>query len=49
MPAEVSPETRENGLEAVIESTIFRNEENGYSVVEIRTGREKAVTRFHHP
>ena len=43
MPAEVSPETRENGLEVVIVSTIFRNEENGYSVVEIRTGREKAV------
>ena len=30
-------------LEAVIEDTIFRNEENGYSVVEARTGREKVV------
>ncbi len=28
-------------LEAVIEDTIFRNEENGYSVVEARAGREK--------
>ena len=27
-------------LEAVVEETIFRNEENGYSVVEVRTGRE---------
>ena len=28
-------------LEAVIEETIFRNEENGYSVVQARAGREK--------
>lgn len=27
-------------LEAVVEETIFRNEENGYSVVEVRAGRE---------
>ena len=27
-------------LEAVMEETIFRNEENGYSVVEMRAGRE---------
>ena len=30
-------------LEAVIEDTIFRNEENGYSVVEARAGREKVT------
>ena len=28
-------------LEAVIENTVFRNEENGYSIMEARTGREK--------
>ena len=28
-------------IEAVIENTIFRNEENGYSVVEARMGRDK--------
>ena len=28
-------------IEAVIEDTIFRNEENGYSVVEARMGRDK--------
>ena len=28
-------------IEAVIEDTVFRNEENGYSVVEARAGREK--------
>ena len=27
-------------LEAVVEETIFRNEENGYSVLEVRAGRE---------
>ncbi|MBQ7657300.1 MAG: ATP-dependent RecD-like DNA helicase [Clostridia bacterium] len=32
-----------DGLEAVIESTIFRNEENGYSVVEARAGRDKVT------
>ena len=26
-------------LEAIVEETVFRNEENGYSVVEVRTGR----------
>ncbi len=31
----------ENQIEAVIEDTIFRNEENGYSVVEARMGRDK--------
>ena len=30
-------------LEAIMEDTIFRNEENGYSVVEVRTGREKVT------
>ncbi|MDO5327621.1 MAG: ATP-dependent RecD-like DNA helicase [Clostridia bacterium] len=37
------PEERSGAeqLEAVIEDTIFRNEENGYSVVEARAGREK--------
>ena len=30
-------------LEAVIEDTIFRNEENGYSVVEARVGRESVT------
>ena len=30
-------------LEAVIEDTIFRNEENGYSVVEARSGRERVI------
>ena len=37
------PELRpgEETLEAVIEGTVFRNEENGYSVVEARAGREK--------
>ena len=28
-------------LEAVIENTVFRNEENGYSIMEARAGREK--------
>ena len=37
--AEKSPEQ----LEAVIEGTIFRNEENGYSVVEARAGRDKVT------
>ena len=27
-------------LEAIIEETIFRNEENGYSVISVRTGKE---------
>ena len=27
-------------IEAVMEETIFRNEENGYSVVQMRAGRE---------
>ena len=31
----------ENQIEAMIEDTIFRNEENGYSVVEARMGRDK--------
>ncbi|MBQ6950781.1 MAG: ATP-dependent RecD-like DNA helicase [Clostridia bacterium] len=26
-------------LEAIVEETVFRNEENGYSVIEVRTGR----------
>ena len=30
-------------LEAIIEETIFRNEENGYSVVEARVGREEVT------
>ena len=30
-------------LEAIVESTVFRNEENGYSVVEMRSGRESIV------
>ena len=30
-------------LEAVIEETIFRNEENGYSVVQARAGRESVT------
>lgn len=30
-------------LEAIMEETIFRNEENGYSVVEMRTGRESVT------
>ena len=33
------PETGQ--LEAVIENTVFRNEENGYSIMEARMGREK--------
>ncbi|MBR3105748.1 MAG: ATP-dependent RecD-like DNA helicase [Clostridia bacterium] len=38
----MASEAAGNGLiEAVIEDTIFRNEENGYSVVEARMGREK--------
>ena len=28
-------------LEAVIENTVFRNEENGYSIMEVRAGRER--------
>lgn len=45
MPAAPTDENRTDLLEAVIESTIFRNEENGYSVVEVRAGRgrEKVV------
>ncbi len=31
----------EDQIEAVIEDTIFRNDENGYSVVEARMGRDK--------
>ncbi len=30
-------------LEAVIEETVFRNEENGYSVVQARAGRDKVM------
>ena len=30
-------------LEAVIENTVFRNEENGYSIMEARVGREKVT------
>ncbi|MBR5108958.1 MAG: ATP-dependent RecD-like DNA helicase [Clostridia bacterium] len=30
-------------LEAVIVDTVFRNEENGYSVVEVRVGRERVM------
>ena len=30
-------------LEAVIEETIFRNEENGYSVVQAKAGRESVT------
>ena len=45
--SEQSPEKMEKPgteqLEAVIEDTIFRNEENGYSVVEARSGREKVT------
>ena len=26
-------------LEAIVEETVFRNEENGYSVIEVRAGR----------
>ena len=33
--------TEAGQLEAVIENTVFRNEENGYSIMEARTGREK--------
>ena len=43
MPALPDEEKRDAALEAVIEDTIFRNEENGYSVVEVRAGREKIV------
>ena len=32
---------KDGQLEAVIESTVFRNEENGYSIMEARMGREK--------
>ena len=45
--SEQSPEKMEKPgteqLEAVIEDTMFRNEENGYSVVEARSGREKVT------
>ena len=44
MPAAPTDEAPQSSLEAVIEDTIFRNEENGYSVVEVRAGREKIVT-----
>ena len=30
-------------LEAIIEETIFRNEENGYSVVQAKAGRESVT------
>ncbi len=41
MPDQAREGNEPEVLEAVIESTIFRNEENGYSVVEVRAGREK--------
>ncbi len=41
MPDETGAPARSEQLEAVIEDTVFRNEENGYSVVEARAGREK--------
>lgn len=37
------PDRDAQQLEAVVEDTIFRNEENGYSVVEVRSGRESVI------
>ena len=37
------PDQDAQQLEATVEGTVFRNEENGYSVVEVRTGRESVV------
>ena len=42
MPEIAVDETQEQ-LEAVIEETVFRNEENGYSVVQARSGRDKVT------
>ena len=38
MPEQDAPQ-----LEAIVEGTIFRNEENGYSVMEMRAGRESVT------
>lgn len=37
------PDQDAQQLEATVEGTVFRNEENGYSVVEVRTARESVV------
>ena len=44
MPDQAREGNEPEVLEAVIENTIFRNEENGYSVVEVRAGREKLTS-----
>ncbi len=38
-----TPKPNEAQIEAVMEETIFRNEENGYSVVQMRVGRESVT------
>ena len=43
MPESAAARPGQEQLEAVIEDTVFRNEENGYSVVEARAGREKVT------
>ena len=40
---ETSGNPEQNRLEALIQETVFRNEENGYSVVEMRAGRESVT------
>ena len=43
MPDNKAEPSVQEQLEAVIEETIFRNEENGYSVVQARNGRESVT------
>ena len=43
MAAQGTDQSQTKQLEAVIEGTVFRNEENGYSVVEARIGRESVT------
>ena len=43
MSQQTEAKAQQTQLEAVIEDTVFRNEENGYSVVEARVGRDKVT------
>ena len=38
-----TPKPNEAQIEAVMEETIFRNEENGYSVLSVRAGRSEVT------